>query len=276
MKSLFFALLLTSTCSFAAIESNYTLVPAAGQIEATPSIGLYTANTEYKNNGGDVKTAGFNLGGKFFYGITDFLAVGAEVGYTTIRSNYNRPNMNTTTNKGKGLNDPAIKAKGLVDLSAVGIFYSVGYAPTLEDSEYNSDSDEYNMASGQNSYILEAGVVVPVAEYLAGANIEYQKHLEGSEKTISSGNTTTSTLKESGEHTLRAYFEFEKNYHMTGAFIHTRTTALLQGLEFTSRFPLGPQTELLPKITYLTPKHKEANEELVNIVVFEGAFRFTF
>ncbi|WP_409478221.1 hypothetical protein [Pseudobdellovibrio sp. HCB154] len=277
MKVLVFALLFLTSLAQAKIESNYTLTPTAGQSEFLPGINLAVANIEFKNNAGDLKGIGLDLSAKYFYGLTDFLSVGLEVSHQNMRTEINAPNTNTQTTKGKGFADPVVRAKGNLDVADLGVFYSIAYGFATQKSKYNFDSDEYTMASGQNSYQLEAGVAVPVNEYLIGGHINYTKNLKGKETHTTNGIDSEVDLKESTSHRLKIYMEFQKQYHLTGAFVHQRQTDLYQGLEFSARFDTSSQSEIIPQVTSLVVKHPEdLNADIASVVYFGATFRYLF
>lgn len=277
MKVLVIALLFLTSLAQAKIESNYTLTPSEGQNEVLPGINLAVANMEFKNNAGDLKGIGLDLSAKYFYGLTEFLSVGFEVSHQNMRTEINAPNTNTQTTKGKGFADPVVRVKGNLDVADLGVFYSAAYGFAAQKAKRNFDSDEYTMASGQNSYQLEAGLAVPVSEYLIGGHINYTKNLEGKETQTTGGIETEVDLDETTSHVLKIYMEFQKQYHLTGAFVHQRETDLYQGLEFTGRFETAPQFEIIPKVTSLVAKHPEDfNADRVNIVYLGATFRYLF
>lgn len=277
MKNLVFALLFLTSLAQAKVESNYTLTPTEGQNELSPGVTFLVTNQEFKNDGGDVKSIGINFSAKYFYGLTDYLSAGIEVAHSNVRSEFNAPNMNTQTTKGKGFIDPVIRVKGNLDVADLGVFYSAAYGFAVEKSKFNSDTDEYNMASGQNSYQLETGLAVPVSEYLIGGQLNYTKYLSGKETQTVGGVDSESDLKESSSHVLKIYMEFQKLYHLTGAFVHQRHTDLYQGFEFTARFETAPQFEIIPQVTSLIAKHpEELNSDLVSQVYLGATFRYLF
>lgn len=277
MKVLVITLLFLTSLAQAKIESNYTLTPLAGQSEVLPGITFLVSNQEFKNDGGDIKSVGVNFNGKYFYGITDFLSAGVEVAYATTRSELNRTGFNTETFKAKGFVDPIIRVKGNLDVDNLGIYYALGYEIGAEDSEYDTDSNEGNMASGNNSYHLEAGVAVPFNEYTIGGHLLYTKNLEGKEFETTNGVKTEYKTEESTAHSLRLYMEFQEQYHLTGAFIHQRMGELYHGLEFTARFETSPQSEIIPTVTSLVAKHPDRlGMDVVSVVYLGATFRYLF
>ena len=275
MRIFVFALLFATSLAQAKVESNYTLTPSAGQSEVLPGVTLIVSNQEFKNDGGDIKGAGVFFSGKYFYGITDFLSAGVEVGYGTARSELNRTGFSTETFKAKGFMDPIVRVKGNLDVDDLGVYYALGYGIGAEDSEYNTDSNEGNLASGNNSYHLEAGVAVPVNEYTIGGHLLYTKNLEGKEFETTNGVKTEYKTEESTMHSLRLYMEFQKQYHLTGAFIHQRVSELYHGLEFTARFETSPQSEIIPTVTSLVAKHPDRiGMDVVSLVYLGATFRY--
>lgn len=277
LKALLFALFILPIMALAKVESNYTLTPAAGQNELTPDLTFVVSTIEYKNNVAKSEGTGAHLGLKYYYGISDAIAVGAEFAYATNRNKISGPSITTSTSKGKGGLNPVFRAKGNLDFNDLSLFYSAGYVASLQNSKDNSDTNEYSQNSGQDGYVLQTGLAAAVSEYTLGAFLDYQKNFKGKEDYTSGGITTERDVKESSSHFLKVYMEFQKQYHLTGAFIHQRYSQLFYGLEFTGRFELQPQLEVIPQVTSLVPAHKdELNADKVNLVFLGVSLRYLF
>ncbi|AZZ37848.1 hypothetical protein CIK05_13905 [Bdellovibrio sp. qaytius] len=277
MKALILLLSLLPTMALAKAESNYTLTPVAGQHEITPDLGFSAGLIEYENNQGKIEATGRQAGLKYYYGISDAISIGAEIAHATNRAETTGPTILASTSTGKGLLDPIIRLKGNLELNDLSLFYSAGYIPSVVDAKYNSDVNEYSQADGQNSYVLQAGVAMPLSEQTLGAFLEYQKNLKGTEKYTSNGVTIDRDVKESSSHILKIYMEFQKEFHLTGAFIHQRYSNLYYGLEFNARFPVAEHLEVIPQLTSIVPAHKdEFNAKTFNIALLSVSLRLTF
>ncbi|MES2802977.1 MAG: outer membrane beta-barrel protein [Bdellovibrionota bacterium] len=276
MKALIFALLILPSLALAKVESNYTLTPNAGQHEVIPNVGLAVAIIEFEDNT-KTESAGRHIGLQYYYGVNDTLAIGAEIAHSKSVSETRGPTILAATSTSKGFADPIFRIKGNLELDQLGLFYSAGYIPSVVEAKYNADTNEYSQSNGQNSYVLQTGLAMPLSEHILGAILDYQKNLKGTEKYTLNGVTTDFDVEESSSHILKLYFELEKQYHLTGAFIHQREFDLFHGFEVSARFETASKLEVIPQLTSLVPAHKEDfNAKDFNIFLINVSLRYLF
>lgn len=246
-----------------------TLAPGAGQSELTPNFGLGLASAESKATPKvTVAAAILNLGLKYYYGLADGHAIGAELNYGSQVVKATSSASLDVTQKNSGLMNPTIMYKGLFETGSASIFAQAGYKFAIEKEKNDGVTREGNLAEGQNSFLINVGAYAPVhADFTLGGFINYEKASDGESTETNNGVDTVSKESGGGSTLIAAFFEIPSSEYKPNASLGYQTRHSSESkigastisktdevhyivLKGSAQFPIQPNFSVNPEVTY--------------------------
>lgn len=266
MKTIIFLTLFLGATALAKVETNQTLFPGKGQSETSVGVtsifGDYQIDVVATGERLDKKFSSFMTNASFYYGFSEFGALGMELHYHQGRPRlYNLGEV--LSSDVDGLGDIDLRYKGNFGNALATVYYSLGYSITPESATYDVVDNKSNAASGQNALLTSVAVVVPVSQWKWGASIDYIAKQEGQYSETSAFQTTDHISNGGSRLNSRAFVEFDNKFHPNIALanLRTYTTSLktktdetsiggteYYGVELSGRYALSPLLEIIPSI----------------------------
>jgi hypothetical protein len=281
MKKILLPLLLMGSIAAAKTDTTQTLMPVAGQSELTPTLNAIGMSFNYDAALSSAKGQGTQTTVKYYYGLTDGHALGAELGFVSMKiesSYFTGFSTVESTSTSSGMSDVLLKYKGNYDLTVATLYWGLGYSISPEVSKYKSKSNnesESNVASGQSAVVVSLAAVAPVSNIKMGASVDYTGKQEGKAEEESSTGVVTKYTKTGGAGLqTRAFVEFDQLAHLnvaltdirtwssrsvseSGASTSSSTGSDLLGLEFSARFNVATNLDVIPQFNYYQYQNME-------------------
>lgn len=301
MKKIILPLLLVSSIAAAKTDSTQTLVPVAGQSELTPMLNAIGMNINFDTALSSSKGQGTQTTVKYYYGLTDNHALGAELGFistkfdTTYFTGLSTVESSSTSS---GMSDVLLKYKGNLDLNVATLYWGLGYSVSPEVSKYKSKTNndsESNAASGQSAVVVSLAAVAPVSNIKMGASVDFTGKQEGKEEDESSSGVVTKYTKTGGSGLqTRAFVEFDQLAHLNVALADLRTWSSksvsesgsstssstgsdLLGLEISARINVATNLDVIPQLNYYTYQNLDnTGIKDASVVFLGGSARWVF